>query len=129
MNILSIDTTTKVASVAISNNGKIIDIGDCMGCTKANNTDPNINPGKVIRTKNFDISQDFELPINGFIVIGSICHGESRYFPGVRHRWSRCRHTGSDSGRRTVSRSTGFRLPSMTRHPGTCGCSHSHDIN
>lgn len=56
-------------------NGKIIDIGDCMGCTKAANLgNANINPGGIIQTKNFDISQDFELPINGFIVIGSLRH-------------------------------------------------------
>ena len=56
-------------------NGKMIDIGDCMGCAKAKtygNLDE--NPGQILRTKNFDISQDFELPINGFIVIGSIRH-------------------------------------------------------
>lgn len=59
-------------------NGKMIDVGDCMGCTKAiNNGNTEINPGEIMRTKNFDISQDFELPINGFIVIGSIRHIES----------------------------------------------------
>ena len=59
-------------------NGNMIDIGDCMGCAKAKtygNLDE--NPGQILRTKNFDISQDFELPINGFIVIGSIRHLKS----------------------------------------------------
>lgn len=64
-------------NIVKSFNEKMINIGDCMGCTKAENTDPNINPGEIIRTKNFDVSQDFELPINGFIVIGSIRHVES----------------------------------------------------
>lgn len=58
--------------------GKMIDVGDCMGCAKAKWLgDTENNPGEVLRTKNFDISQDFELPINGFIVIGSIRHIES----------------------------------------------------
>ena len=55
--------------------GKIIDVGECIGCTKANSVNNiNVNPGEIIKTKNFDISQDFELPINGFIVIGSKRH-------------------------------------------------------
>ncbi len=59
-------------------NGDMIDMGECMGCTKANaHNNPAINPGEIVRTRNFDISQDFELPINGFIVIGSIRHIES----------------------------------------------------
>ena len=59
-------------------NGKMIDVGNCMGCTKAMNIkNGNINPGEIVKTKNFDISQDFELPINGFIVIGTIRHIES----------------------------------------------------
>ena len=58
--------------------GEMINIGNCMGCTKsANSENKDINPGEIIRTKNFDISQDFELPINGFIIIGSIRHIES----------------------------------------------------
>ena len=58
--------------------GKMIDVGECMGCTKAKNKgNENVNPGEIISTKNFDVSQDFELPINGFIVIGSIRHIES----------------------------------------------------
>lgn len=65
-------------NIVKSFNGKMIDVGDCMGCTKAKNIgNPDINPGEILRTKNFDISQDFELPINGFIVIGSIRHIES----------------------------------------------------
>lgn len=65
-------------SIVKSFDGKMIDVGHCMGCTKSQNTNnKNINPGEIIRTKNFDISQDFELPINGFIVIGSIRHIES----------------------------------------------------
>ena len=59
-------------------NGKMIDIGDCMGCAKAKTVgNSDLNPGEIIRTKNFDISQDFELPINGFIVIGSLRHIET----------------------------------------------------
>ena len=58
--------------------GTIIEMDDCMGCAKAENmTNKNINQGEIIKTKNFDISQDFELPINGFIVIGSLRHVES----------------------------------------------------
>jgi len=58
--------------------GRMIEIGDCMGCAKAEDvTNKNINPGEIIKTKNFDISQDFELPINGFIVIGSLRHVQS----------------------------------------------------
>ena len=65
-------------SIIKSFNGQMIDVGNCMGCTKAMNRDnTNINPGEIIKTKNFDISQDFELPINGFIIIGSIRHIES----------------------------------------------------
>lgn len=65
-------------SIVKSFNGEMINIGDCMGCVKAINIkDGKLNPGEIVRTKNFDISQDFELPINGFIVIGSIRHIES----------------------------------------------------
>ena len=65
-------------SVVRSFNGEMINIGDCMGCTKAINIkNEKINPGEILKTKSFDISQDFELPINGFIVIGSIRHIES----------------------------------------------------
>lgn len=65
-------------SIVKSFNGEMINIGDCMGCAKAINIkDGKLNPGEIVRTKNFDISQDFELPINGFIVIGSIRHIES----------------------------------------------------
>ena len=65
-------------STVKSFNGKMIDVGNCMGCTKATNAqNEDINPGEIVRTKNFDISQDFELPINGFIVIGSLRHVES----------------------------------------------------
>lgn len=65
-------------NIVKSFDGKMIDVGNCMGCTKAKNAGkPNLNPGEIVRTKNFDISQDFELPINGFIVIGSIRHIET----------------------------------------------------
>ena len=65
-------------TVIKSFDGQMIDVGKCMGCTKALNTkNENINPGEIVKTKNFDISQDFELPINGFIIIGSIRHIES----------------------------------------------------
>ena len=65
-------------NIVKSFDGKMIDVGSCMGCTKANNFgNTKINPGEIVRTKNFDISQDFELPINGFIIIGSIRHIES----------------------------------------------------
>ena len=59
-------------SIVKAFNGEMLDIGDCMGCAIANSD--TLNPGPVIKTKNFDISQDFELPINGFIVIGSKRH-------------------------------------------------------
>lgn len=65
-------------SVVKSFDGKMIDVANCIGCIKAKcHGNININPGEIIRTKNFDISQDFELPINGFIVIGSLRHVES----------------------------------------------------
>ncbi len=65
-------------SIVKSFDDKMIDVGDCMGCTKAKSAgNLDINPGEIVRTRNFDISQDFELPINGFIVIGSIRHIES----------------------------------------------------
>ena len=65
-------------NIVKSFDGKMIDVGECMGCTKANNFgNEKVNPGEIARTKNFDISQDFELPINGFIVIGSVRHIES----------------------------------------------------
>ena len=55
-------------------NGEMVDVGDCMGCVKATGK---VNVGEILKTKNFDISQDFELPINGFIVIGSLRHIET----------------------------------------------------
>ena len=56
-------------------NGDMIDFGDCMGCTIANSyTDNSKISGQVLKTKNFNIAQDSELPINGFIVIGSNRH-------------------------------------------------------
>ena len=65
-------------SIVKSFDGNMIDVGDCMGCAKAQaKEDTKINSGKILRTKNFDVSQDFELPINGFIVIGSLRHIES----------------------------------------------------
>lgn len=54
-------------------NGKLMDIGNCMGCFCGTTN----NPGKIVKSKYFDISQDFELPINGFIVIGSLRHVKS----------------------------------------------------
>ena len=65
-------------SVVKAFNGEMIDVGECMGCTKAKSVgNIDISPGEIVRTKNFDISQDFELPINGFIIIGSVRHIES----------------------------------------------------
>ena len=59
-------------------NGDMIDFGDCMGCTIANSyTDNSKISGQVLKTKNFNIAQDSELPINGFMVIGSNRHIES----------------------------------------------------
>jgi diadenosine tetraphosphate (Ap4A) HIT family hydrolase len=59
-------------------NGKMIDVGDCMGCAIVNNFENTNNyAGQVARTKNFTIAQDFELPINGFMVISSVRHLES----------------------------------------------------
>ena len=58
--------------------GKMIDVGKCMGCTIAKNFEnSSLYFGQVVRTKNFTIAQDFELPINGFIVISSVRHIES----------------------------------------------------
>ena len=55
--------------------GKIIDFGDCMGCTIAKSFEENTPiSGQVIKTNNFNIAQDSELPIDGFIVIGSNRH-------------------------------------------------------
>lgn len=59
-------------------NGKMIDVGECMGCTIVNNFENTTNfLGQVVKTKNFTIAQDFELPINGFMVISSVRHLES----------------------------------------------------
>lgn len=65
-------------SIVKSFNGKMIDVGECMGCTIVKNFENNnICPGKIAKTKNFTIAQDFELPINGFIVISSVRHIKS----------------------------------------------------
>lgn len=55
--------------------GNEIDVGNCMGCHIVHNfNNPKVCPGQVVKTKHFTIAQDFELPINGFIVISSIRH-------------------------------------------------------
>ena len=65
-------------SIVKAFNGEMVDFGKCMGCTIANSYNKNSNiSGKVIKTKNFNIAQDSELPINGFMVIGSNRHIES----------------------------------------------------
>lgn len=55
--------------------GELIDVGDCMGCSIVKHFE-NIDfyRGQIIRTKNFTLAQDFELPINGFLVISSTRH-------------------------------------------------------
>lgn len=63
-------------SIVKTFSGEMVDVGDCMGCAKSQSTEC-MNIGAIARTRNFDISQDLELPINGFIIIGSIRHIES----------------------------------------------------
>lgn len=59
-------------------NGKMVDFGDCMGCTIANSFGKDTDiVGQVTKTKHFNIAQDSELPIDGFIVIGSVRHIKS----------------------------------------------------
>ena len=59
-------------------NGNMVDFGDCMGCTIANSFSGKSEVlGQVIKTKNFNIAQDSELPIDGFMVIGSVRHIKS----------------------------------------------------
>ena len=58
--------------------GNMVDFGDCMGCTIANSFSGKSEVlGQVIKTKNFNIAQDSELPIDGFMVIGSVRHIKS----------------------------------------------------
>ena len=62
----------------MSFNGELVDFGKCMGCTIANSYGKDsMIAGQVLKTKNFNIAQDSELPINGFIVIGSNRHIEN----------------------------------------------------
>ena len=53
--------------------GKQISLNGCMGCEIVNE---NLKPfcGILYRNENFVITQDFELPINGFIIISTIRH-------------------------------------------------------
>ena len=45
-----------------------IDIGDCLGCALFGN--PNLPFGGIVyETENFFVTQDFELPIEGFLII------------------------------------------------------------
>ena len=55
--------------------GKDCQINGCMGCEIVNG---NLKPygGIVFRNEYFTVAQDFELPINGFIIISSIRHVE-----------------------------------------------------
>jgi diadenosine tetraphosphate (Ap4A) HIT family hydrolase len=62
----------------MSFNGELVDFGKCMGCTIANSYGKDsMIAGQVLKTKNFNIAQDSELPINGFIVIGGNRHIEN----------------------------------------------------
>ena len=56
--------------------GKSYNINDCLGCEIAKE---NILPfgGMLFKNENFVVVQDFELPINGFIIISTIRHIES----------------------------------------------------
>lgn len=60
-----------------SYDGEMRQIGECMGCSIVENFDNDKYTGQVVKTKNFTIAQDFELPINGFMVISSVRHLES----------------------------------------------------
>ena len=51
--------------------GKEYEVGDCLGCYNKNVDDV------VFETDNYVVSQDFELPINGFIIISSKRHLKS----------------------------------------------------
>lgn len=53
--------------------GKHHQINGCMGCEIVNG---NLKPfgGILFKNKNFTVAQDFELPIDGFIIITSVRH-------------------------------------------------------
>lgn len=55
--------------------GKEVEIRDCLGCEIANGT-TDIFGGLLYQGKYFTVAQDFELPINGFIIIFSKRHVE-----------------------------------------------------
>ena len=55
--------------------GKEVEIKKCLGCEMASEEVETFG-GILYRDKTFVISQDFELPIDGFIVIASIEHHE-----------------------------------------------------
>lgn len=52
--------------------GTIVEI-ECIGCAIAQNK-VEVRGGSVIRTEHFDVSQDFEVPIPGFMIIASTRH-------------------------------------------------------
>ncbi len=54
--------------------GETKEIG-CLSCAIVNGEVE--NPGAVIRTKHFDAHQDYEIPINGFIILSSVRHLQS----------------------------------------------------
>lgn len=54
---------------------KTVAVGKCLGCFIVNNfEDSDRISGQIFKTKNFTVAQDFELPINGFVVISSNRH-------------------------------------------------------
>lgn len=55
--------------------GKEVEIRDCLGCEIANGT-IDIFGGLLYQGKHFTVAQDFELPIDGFIIIFSKRHVE-----------------------------------------------------
>lgn len=55
--------------------GKEVEIKDCLGCEIANGA-INIFGGLLYQGRNFAVAQDFELPIDGFIIIFSKRHVE-----------------------------------------------------
>lgn len=54
---------------------KTVEVGDCLGCFVVNNFENhNFLSGQILKTRSFTVAQDFELPINGFVVISSNRH-------------------------------------------------------
>lgn len=56
-------------------NGKTVEV-ECLGCALANGTIDGVG-SSIMRTDFFDVSQDFEIPIPGFMIISSLRHVRS----------------------------------------------------